>query len=135
MNLSTNFKRLRKEMNLEQKRIAKELKTNIETIRRIEQGKNKQINLELLEKIINFFNCSYDDLLKWGVKMNFAKNLKDLIEKDGKKAENLKKLMNALGLQEPRTIRNYMNGTREPSLDNLEKIKNALDCSYNDLLK
>ena len=55
--------------------------------------------------------------------MNFAKNLKDLIEKDGKKAENLKKLMNALELQEPRTIRNYMNGTREPSLDNLEKIK------------
>lgn len=51
-------------MNLEQKQIAKELKANIETIRRIEQGKNKQINLELLEKIINFFNCSYDDLLK-----------------------------------------------------------------------
>ena len=67
--------------------------------------------------------------------MNFAKNLKDLIEKDGKKAENLKKLMNALRLQEPRTIRNYMNGTREPSLDNLEKIKNALACSYDDLLK
>ncbi len=67
--------------------------------------------------------------------MNFAKNLKDLIEKDGKKAENLKKLMNALGLQEPRTIRNYMNGTREPSLDNLEKIKNALACSYDELLK
>lgn len=43
--------------------------------------------------------------------------------------------MNALGLQEPRTIRNYMNGTREPSLDNLEKIKNALACSYDDLLK
>lgn len=51
-------------MNLEQEQIAKELKTNIETIRRIEQGKNKQINLELLEKIISFFNCSYDDLLK-----------------------------------------------------------------------
>lgn len=34
MNLSTNFKRLRKEMNLEQEQIAKELKTNIETIRR-----------------------------------------------------------------------------------------------------
>ena len=67
--------------------------------------------------------------------MNFAKNLKDLIEKDGKKAENLKKLMNALGLQEPRTIRNYMKGTREPSLDNLEKIKNVLACSYDDLLK
>lgn len=67
--------------------------------------------------------------------MNFAKNLKDLIEKDGKKAENLKKLMSALGLQEPRTIRNYMNGTREPNLDNLEKIKNALACSYDDLLK
>ena len=43
--------------------------------------------------------------------------------------------MNALGLQEPRTIRNYMNGTREPSLDNLEKIKNVLACSYDDLLK
>ena len=64
MNLSTNFKRLRKEMNLEQEQIAKELKTDIEPIRRIEQGKNKQINLELLEKIISFFNCSYDDLLK-----------------------------------------------------------------------
>lgn len=67
MNLSTNFKKLRKKLNLEQEQIAKELETNIETIRRIEQGKNKQINLKLLEKIINFFNCSYDDLLKWGV--------------------------------------------------------------------
>ena len=64
MNLSSNLKRLRRELNLEQEQLAKELKTNIETIRRIEQGKNKQINLELLEKIINFFNCSYDDLLK-----------------------------------------------------------------------
>ena len=64
MNLSSNLKRLRRELNLEQEQLAKELKTNIETIRRIEQGKNKQINLELLEKIINFFNYSYDDLLK-----------------------------------------------------------------------
>ena len=64
MNLSSNLKRLRRELNLEQEQLAKELKTNIETIRRIEQGKNKQINLKLLEKIINFFNCSYDDLLK-----------------------------------------------------------------------
>lgn len=64
MNLPSNLKRLRKELNLEQEQLAKKLKTNIETIRRIEQGKNKQINLELLEKIINFFNCSYDDLLK-----------------------------------------------------------------------
>lgn len=64
MNLSTNFKKFRKEFKLEQDQIAKELETNIETIRRIEQGKNKQISLELLEKIVKFFNCSYDDLLK-----------------------------------------------------------------------
>ena len=76
MNLSTNFKKLRKKLNNEQEQIAKELETNIETIRRIEQGKNKQINLELLEKIINFFNCSYDDLLKWGVFYEFQGKFK-----------------------------------------------------------
>lgn len=81
MNLSTNFKKLRKKLNLEQEQIAKELETNIETIRRIEQGKNKQINLELLEKIINFFNCSYDDLLKWGVFYEFQRKLKKINER------------------------------------------------------
>lgn len=64
MKLNENFKNFRKQKHLEQDEIANILNVNIEKIRRIEQNKSKSIDLELLEKIKNFFNCSYDDLLK-----------------------------------------------------------------------
>lgn len=64
MNFKENLKKLRENKGLSQEELAKQLGTNIETIRRFEQNKSKKIDFEMLEKLTLFFNCSYDDLLK-----------------------------------------------------------------------
>lgn len=63
--------------------------------------------------------------------MDFKNNLKNLIE-----VNNLNNNQLALKLNVSRSlITHYLNGTKEPTLHTLEKIKIALNCSYEDLLK
>lgn len=63
--------------------------------------------------------------------MNFKENLKNLMNE-----RNLKnvELANKAGLTRA-SISYYLLGKREPNLEALEKLKNALACSYDDLLK
>ena len=63
--------------------------------------------------------------------MNFKNNLKNLIEKSNL---NNNQLSIKLGISRS-TISKYLNGTREPSLETIEKLTEALNCSYDDLLK
>lgn len=63
--------------------------------------------------------------------IDFPRNLKEIRRVKGFSQEDLAKLTE-INLN---TIRNYEQGRREPSFDILEKIKIALDCSYDDLLK
>ncbi|MCI9654317.1 MAG: helix-turn-helix transcriptional regulator [Acholeplasmatales bacterium] len=63
--------------------------------------------------------------------MDFKNNLKNLI-----KDNNLNNNQLALKLGVSRSlITHYINGTKEPTLQTLEKLKFALNCSYDDLLK
>ena len=62
--------------------------------------------------------------------MNFKNNFKKFLNPTTK--EQLKK---ALNLKDDRTLRNYANGTRQPNLEQLEIIKNILNCTYDDLLE
>jgi hypothetical protein len=62
--------------------------------------------------------------------MTFKENLKKFLTK-----ENKQLLIKALNLKDDRTLRNYVNGTRQPNLDQLEIIKNTLNCTYDDLLE
>ena len=64
INFRQNLKRLRSEKNLSQRELAEALSLNIETIKRLEQPKQKTIDFKVLKKIVTFFNCSYDDLFK-----------------------------------------------------------------------
>lgn len=63
--------------------------------------------------------------------IDFPRNLKEIRKVKGYSQEELAE---KLGLNKF-TISKYEQGTREPDLNTLEKIKIALDCSYDDLLK
>lgn len=63
--------------------------------------------------------------------MEFAKNLKDILEE--KKLKNID-LSKALKIDRS-NITKYLNGQKLPNYETLEKIKNFLGCSYDDLLK
>lgn len=63
--------------------------------------------------------------------MNFKINLKNQIEKNNL---NNNQLAIKLGVSRA-SITNYLNGTREPSFELLEKLTVIFNCSYDDLLK
>lgn len=63
MNFKENIKNIRRQNNLTQQQLANALNVSLESIRNYEQGK-REPNFIALEKIKNYFNCSYDDLLK-----------------------------------------------------------------------
>lgn len=63
--------------------------------------------------------------------MEFAKNLKAILEE--KKIKNID-LSKALKIDRS-NITKYLNGQKLPNYETLEKIKNFLGCSYDDLLK
>lgn len=63
--------------------------------------------------------------------IDFPRNLKEIRKLKGLTQEEFAE---KLGLNKF-TIAKYEQGTREPDLLTLEKIKVALDCSYDDLLK
>ena len=61
-----NIKRLRKEQNITQEELAKLLNMKRDTIASLELWRSNPS----YDRIINLqkiFNCSFDDLLKWGV--------------------------------------------------------------------
>lgn len=63
--------------------------------------------------------------------IDFPRNLKEIRKIKGLTQEELSKILN-INLN---TYRHYEHGDNEPNLSTLEKIKIALDCSYDDLLK
>ena len=63
--------------------------------------------------------------------IDFPRNLKEIRKIRGYSQEELAE---KLGLNKF-TISKYEQGTREPDLNTLEKIKIALNCSYDDLLR
>ncbi len=63
MNFSKNLKDLRTKSGLTQEQLAKLLNTEKYTIQKWEQNKNIK-TFEILEKLKEILNCSYDDLLK-----------------------------------------------------------------------
>ena len=63
MEFDNNLKELRIKSGLTQEQLAEKLNVNLRTYQGWEIGKSRP-NYETLEKIINFFGCSYDDLLK-----------------------------------------------------------------------
>ncbi|MDE6946316.1 MAG: helix-turn-helix transcriptional regulator [Anaeroplasmataceae bacterium] len=63
--------------------------------------------------------------------MDFAKNLKTILDK-----KNIKNIDLSKALKIDRSnITKYLNGQKMPNYETLEKIKNYLECSYDDLLK
>lgn len=63
--------------------------------------------------------------------MNFKENLKNLMRENNVKNIDL---ANVLQINKS-NITYYLQGKQEPNLESLEKIKNFLGCSYDDLLK
>lgn len=63
--------------------------------------------------------------------MNFKENLKKLIIKNDL---NNNQLAIKIGVSRS-LITHYLNGSKEPSLETIEKLTEALNCSYDDLLK
>lgn len=63
-NFSLNLKNIRKNKGFSQDQFSELLGVDREKIRRLEQGKQKSIEFEFLEKIKIALDCSYDDLLK-----------------------------------------------------------------------
>lgn len=63
MNLAKNLKELMEKNNIKNSELAKALNIDKSNITYYLKGE-KYPNYETLEKIINFFGCSYDDLLK-----------------------------------------------------------------------
>lgn len=63
--------------------------------------------------------------------MNFKENLKNLLKERNITQAELSRKLNV----DRSSITNYIKGNREPNLEQLEKIKNFLGCSYDDLLK
>ena len=63
--------------------------------------------------------------------IEFSRNLKQIRKLRGYSQEEFANIVEI----HPKTYRNYEQGIREPNLSTLEKIKIALDCSYDDLLK
>lgn len=63
--------------------------------------------------------------------MNFKENLKNLLKERNITQAELSRKLNV----DRSSITNYIKGNREPNLEQLEKIKNILACSYDDLLK
>lgn len=66
MNFQKNLKEIRERQQITQQELAKKLNMDINKYRYMEQESKgaKTINFELLEKIKNILNCSYDELLK-----------------------------------------------------------------------
>ncbi len=65
MNIGENLQKLRlTKTNLTQKELSKELGIPYSTYVKYEQGNIKTIETTRLEKIKEYFNCSYDDILK-----------------------------------------------------------------------
>lgn len=64
MNFRQNLKTLIKENNFTQKKLSELLNINIETLRRIIQGKQKSIDIELIYKLSEIFNCDFNRLFK-----------------------------------------------------------------------
>lgn len=62
-----NIKRLRKEQNITQEELAKLLNMKRDTIASLELGRSKP-SYDTIINLQKIFNCSFDDLLKWGVK-------------------------------------------------------------------
>ena len=63
--------------------------------------------------------------------IDFPRNLKEIRKIRGLTQEELSKILNV----NLNTYRHYEHGDTEPKYEILEKIKIALDCSYDDLLK
>lgn len=63
--------------------------------------------------------------------MNFAKNLKTLLNEKNIKNIDLSKSLNI----DRSNITKYLNGQKMPNYETLEKIKTFLNCTYDDLLK
>ena len=63
--------------------------------------------------------------------LNFAKNLKELMEKNNVKNSELAKALNI----DKSNITYYLKGEKYPNYKTLEKIINFFGCSYDDLLK
>ncbi|MDE6242320.1 MAG: helix-turn-helix domain-containing protein [Anaeroplasmataceae bacterium] len=64
MNFRENLKELRIKSNLTQQQLSNLLKIPLKTYRHYEQGESKTISFELLEKLTQVLNCSYNELLK-----------------------------------------------------------------------
>lgn len=63
--------------------------------------------------------------------MDFANNLKSLLNEKNIKNIDLSKALNI----DRSNITKYLNGQKLPNYETLEKIKNYLNCSYDELLK
>ncbi|MBT4552332.1 helix-turn-helix transcriptional regulator [bacterium] len=63
-NLQSNIKKLRKQHNLSQEKLARLSDVANNTIIKIEAGENKNPKLETLQKIAKAFDISIDELIK-----------------------------------------------------------------------
>ena len=61
--LSTNIKKLRKELNLSQEQLAQRAGVTYSTLTKIEGGSIKNPTLETIKKIADAFNVCIDDLV------------------------------------------------------------------------
>ena len=77
MNFKENLKRLRKEQNITQKELAKLLNMKRDTIASLELGRSKP-SYDTIINLQKIFNCSFDDLLKWGVFYEFQRKFKKI---------------------------------------------------------
>lgn len=128
------FKKLRQEKNLTQEKLAEKFFLNKSSISRYEQ--NKQLpEIDLLEKIADFFDVSVDYLLG-RVEINstqsteFAHRLKQL-RKDSKLTQE--ELSNKLSSSRS-TIAGYETERKEPDYETLKKIADFFDVSVDYLL-
>ena len=81
---------------------------------------------------IHQFEVFYKYILKNEVIfIEFSRNLKQIRKSKGYSQEEFANIVEI----HPKTYRNYEQGIREPDLATLERIKIALECSYDDLLK
>lgn len=64
LNFKENLKTIRESKKITQKELSELINIPLGTIRNWEQGYTEPKKLELLEKLKNILNCTYDDLLK-----------------------------------------------------------------------